>query len=191
MFDSLPNLLTLSRILCIPVLVGLLFVDADWARWVACGLFAAAAITDFLDGYLARRQNIESPVGKMLDPIADKMLVAATLLALAGLGALPGLHIVPAIVILLREMLIGGMREFLAGLPGGRGLPVSSLAKWKTTVQMAAILFLILDGAAPTGLPATGIGQGALWLAAVLTVITGYAYVVDGFRQIAERPSGN
>ena len=149
MLNSLPNLLTILRIVCIPVLMALFYVQAPWAPWAACGVFVAAAITDYFDGWLARRLQQVSAFGRLLDPIADKMLVAATLLLVIGFGRLGTISLIPAVVILLREFLISGLREFLAGREVGGGLAVSGLAKWKTTVQMVALALLIVGDAAP------------------------------------------
>ncbi|MEQ9813133.1 MAG: CDP-diacylglycerol--glycerol-3-phosphate 3-phosphatidyltransferase [Azospirillaceae bacterium] len=182
--QNLPNLLTLSRIAAIPVIVALFFVPTHWARLVATALFLLAAVTDFLDGYLARRMGIASPLGKLLDPIADKMLVNALLLMLAATGDIFGWHVIAAIAIVGREILVAGIREFLAsgGLPG---LPVSYLAKWKTTVQLAALAILIAHPALPGSAVIWDVGLGALWLSAALTVVTGVDYVSTGMRQIA------
>ncbi|HET8728878.1 MAG TPA: CDP-diacylglycerol--glycerol-3-phosphate 3-phosphatidyltransferase [Alphaproteobacteria bacterium] len=182
MLYSLPNLLTLSRILAIPVLVGLFFVEAPWAPWAACLIFTAASITDYFDGYLARRMAIISTLGRLLDPIADKMLVAATLLSLVAFDRINGLAVIPALVILLREILISGLREFLAGMEA-KGLPVSPLAKWKTGVQMTSLGILIVGDAGPEALPLVEIGAIGIWIAAALTAITGWAYVREGVRQ--------
>lgn len=184
MLTSLPNLLTLSRIALIPVLLALFFVNAPWAPWAACVVFSAAAVTDYLDGWVARQRAETSAFGRLMDPIADKMLVAAALFALVAFDRVQGVSILPAIVILLREMLISGLREFLAG-QNGPGLPVSRLAKWKTGVQMAAIGVLIVGPAGPSMLPVTEFGVAGLWLAAALTVATGWSYVRAGIRQIA------
>jgi cardiolipin synthase len=183
MVATLPNALTFGRILAIPLLIGLFFVDAAWGPWAALAVYVVAAVTDYFDGLLARVQKTASPLGKLMDPIADKMLVAATLFLLVAFGRLEQLAIIPAIVILLREILISGLREFLAGM-AARGLPVSSLAKWKTGVQMTAIGFLIVGDAGPDPIPVILIGEIGLWIAAVLTIVTGWAYVREGVRQV-------
>ncbi|MEI6558980.1 MAG: CDP-diacylglycerol--glycerol-3-phosphate 3-phosphatidyltransferase [Rhodospirillaceae bacterium] len=180
---SLPNLLTLGRIAAIPPAVALFFVSAGWADWALLALFVAAAITDWLDGYLARRLNEESPFGRFLDPIADKLLVAALLFMLGATGRLPDLSVVPAVVILMREVLISGLREFLAGV--GVRLPVTQLAKWKTAVQMAAIGLLILGRHEGSPLPFDHWGALTLWGAGVLTVASGWDYLTTGWRHIA------
>jgi cardiolipin synthase len=187
MISDLPNILTLSRIAAIPVLVVLVAFGAGWADFAACLVFAAAGITDWLDGKLARERLQLSDFGRMLDPIADKLLVGATLMALVGFGHLPGWGIYPAIVIMLREILVSGLREFLAEIRVG--LPVTKLAKWKTGVQMVALGALLLGergaGAAGLGwLPMAWIGGTLLWLAAVLTLVTGWDYLNAGLRHV-------
>jgi CDP-diacylglycerol--glycerol-3-phosphate 3-phosphatidyltransferase len=178
----LPNILTFGRIFAIPLIVAVFFIPADWARWVAAGLFAAAAISDYLDGYLARAHGADSPLGKLMDPIADKMLVAATLFLLVAFGDVPGWHAIAAILILLREILISGLREFLAGM-GASGVPVSYLAKWKTTIQLGALAILILAPALAVAWVWT-VGIVLLWLSAVLTLITGWDYLAAGIGQM-------
>src|SRR5205085_7272933 len=131
---SVPNLLTLSRILAIPVVIASFYVDGEFARWFACVVFSAAGFTDWLDGHMARRWAQQSEIGRFLDPIADKLLVAATLLMLTTTGRLGYGAVLPALVILCREILVSGLREYLAELRVG--LPVSRLAKWKTAIQM-------------------------------------------------------
>ncbi|MGE5268193.1 MAG: CDP-diacylglycerol--glycerol-3-phosphate 3-phosphatidyltransferase [Thiohalocapsa sp.] len=175
---SVPNLLTLSRILAIPIVVATFYVDGDSVRWFACVLFSAAGITDWLDGHMARRWAQQSEIGRFLDPIADKLLVAATLLMLVATDRLPSGALLPALVILCREILVSGLREYLAGLRVG--LPVSRLAKWKTTIQMVAIGFLIVGDAGPALLPVKDIGGTLLWIAALLTLVTGYDYLRAG-----------
>lgn len=178
MITSLPNLLTLFRVAVVPVIVGLFFWPTDLGSWVVCALFAIAAITDFFDGYLARRRAQQSAFGRFLDPIADKLLVAATLLMLAGTGKIDGLALIPAAVILCREILVSGLREFLAGL--AVAVPVSPLAKWKTTIQLVAIGILIVGDAGPGAIPVRLIGELGLWIAAALTIVTGYEYLRAG-----------
>src|SRR5580693_4740148 len=180
---SLPNLLTLSRILAIPVVVASFYVPGDYARWFACALFAAAGFTDWLDGHMARRWSQQSELGRFLDPIADKLLVAATLFMLTAFGRLSAEALLPALVILCREILVSGLREYLAGLRVG--LPVSKLAKWKTVIQMVAIGVLIVGDAGPGFVPVAGIGESLLWIAAILTLVTGYDYLQAGLRHMA------
>jgi cardiolipin synthase len=173
---SLPNLLTVSRIAAIPLVVASFYVHGDAARWFGCALFSAAAVTDWLDGHMARRWAQQSEIGRFLDPIADKLLVAATLFMLVARGRFSGeWALLPALVILCREILVSGLREYLAGLRVG--MPVSRLAKWKTAIQMVAIGVLIVGTAGPAFLPVVGIGETLLWLAALLTLVTGYDYL--------------
>jgi len=175
MLTSLPNLLTLFRIAAIPGIVALFFLDSDLGKYLACGLFGIAAITDFFDGYLARAYGQQSSFGKFLDPVADKLLVSSALLMATGFGQISGLTILPAVVILCREILVSSLREFLARVQ--IGVPVSTLAKWKTMIQMFAIGFLIVGDSGPDALPTRLIGEWGLWAAAVLTLITGYDYL--------------
>jgi cardiolipin synthase len=176
------NILTLSRIAAIPVVVLSMWVHQSWSPWVSVFLFAAAAITDWFDGYFARRYHQISRLGRFLDPIADKLLVAAVLVMLVQSGPLHGVNVFAALIILAREILVSGLREFLAELRVG--LPVSQLAKWKTAVQMLALTFLLFDGAA--GPLITEIGIWLIWIAAGLTLITGYDYLRTGLRHMAE-----
>lgn len=184
MVTNLPNLLTLSRILVIPLVIGCFYVDGPVARWVACALFVVAAITDWFDGYLARSWGQTSNFGRFLDPIADKLLVAAVLLMLAAFHHISPVTVLPAVVIMMREILVSGLREFLAELRVG--MPVSRLAKWKTAVQMMALTLLLLGDAGPSQLPLAMIGEVSLWVAAALTLVTGYDYLQAGMRHIAE-----
>ncbi len=185
MLTDLPNLLTLSRIAAIPLLVALVAWRTPVTDAAACALFSVAAITDYFDGMLARQRRQQSDVGRMLDPIADKLLVGATLMLLAGQGRLSTWGLYPAIVILLREILVSGLREYLAGLRVG--LPVTALAKWKTGVQMGALGTLLAGDETARLLhlsfvPAAAIGELMLWAAAVLTLWTGWDYLVAGLR---------
>ena len=177
MLTKTPNLLTGSRIAAIPALVAAFYVPGDLGQWATCVIFTLAAVTDFFDGYLARSWSMQSQLGRMLDPIADKLLVGAAILMLVHFDRAP---ILPALVILCREILVSGLREFLAEVQVG--LPVSRLAKWKTAVQMAAIGFLLAGSAAPWWLFADYVGSYGLWLAAGLTMMTGFDYLVVGLR---------
>lgn len=183
---SLPNLLTYGRVLAVPVVVMCLFWPEEfWMRWTALGIFALAAITDFLDGYLARIWAQQSSLGRMLDPIADKLLVAACLMMLVADRTIHGWSIWAAIVILSREILVSGLREFLAELRVS--VPVSTIAKWKTTVQLVSVGFLIAGQAGETVLPGNvTIGIVLLWIAALLTLYTGYDYFKAGIRHVVE-----
>src|SRR5256885_8610843 len=176
------NILTLSRIVAIPLVVACFWLDRGWSQWLSMILFVIAAVTDWFDGYFARRYHQISRLGRFLDPIADKLLVAAALLMLVDKGPLSGIHVLAALIILAREILVSGLREFLAELRVG--LPVSQLAKWKTAVQMVAIAFLLLGDAVP---PIIGeMGLVLIWIAAALTLITGYDYLRTGLRHMAE-----
>jgi cardiolipin synthase len=182
---SLPNLLTYGRLAAVPLVVALLFWPAEyWMRWTALAIFIAAAITDFFDGYLARAWSQQSSLGRMLDPIADKLLVAATLLVLAADKVIAGWSLWAAIVILCREILVSGLREFLAELRVP--VPVSTIAKWKTTLQLVAIGFLIAGPAGEQILPGTThIGVVLLWAAAILTLYTGWDYLKASYDHLA------
>lgn len=176
---TLSNQLTFARMAAIPLVCLCLVIPGIWAAWLACLLFIAAGITDYFDGYLARTRGELTTLGRVLDPIADKLLVAATLLMLVFNGQIDGWSVIPALVILLREVAVSGLREFLAELRVS--LPVSQLAKWKTGIQMTAIPFLIVGTPyAPVigtfQLPASLIGIVLLWIAGILTVITGWDY---------------
>jgi len=182
MILNLPNSLTISRIVAIPIFIALFFIEGEAARWAALGVFVAAAVTDFLDGFLARRNAQATDFGRFLDPIADKLLVATALLMLAGFGRIPGVALIAAAIILLREIVVSGLREYLGGIK--IMVPVSHLAKWKTAVQMVAICFLIVGSAGPEKLPTVLIGEILLWLAALLTVVTAYSYLRAGLPHI-------
>jgi len=184
MLTQLPNLLTLSRIFAIPLLVGTFYLDSPLGNWLGLGILAFAGITDFLDGYVARAWSQQSRLGTFLDPIADKLLVSALLLMLVATGRIPGFAVLPAVVILCREILVSGLREFLAG--ADVGMPVTRLARWKTTLQILALGFLIVGAAGPDfgPLSTTDIGVIGLWGAALLTLITGYDYLRAGLRHI-------
>ncbi len=187
---SLPNILTYGRIVAVPVVVACLFwPEIIWVRWVAFGAFALAAITDYFDGYLARAWGQQSSLGRMLDPIADKLLVSACLLMLTATVTitLGNLAVWAAIVILCREILVSGLREFLAELRVS--VPVTRLAKWKTTAQLVAIGFLLAGPAGDSVLPwCTKIGIVLLWVSAMLTLYTGYDYFRSGVQHLLEDP---
>src|SRR3984885_2910496 len=191
---SLPNILTYARIAAIPVGVGCIYAQAImdgplWLRWVALAVFIAAGVTDFLDGYYARIWDQHSAFGRMLDPIADKLLVASCLLMLAADGIIHGWTLWAAIVILCREILVSGLREYLAALRVS--VPVTKLAKWKTTLQLVAIGFLIAGEAGEEILPLTTvIGIILLWLSAILTIYTGWDYLRAGIHHLIEEDEG-
>ena len=183
MLTDLPNVLTLSRIAAIPLMVLLAALRRPETDAAAMIVFSLAGITDYFDGKLARDRAQLSDLGRMLDPIADKLLVAAALMMLVGLGRLSPAGLYPAIIIMLREILVSGLREYLAGIRVG--LPVTKLAKWKTGVQMGALGTLLAgdSGAAVLHLgwlPVSFIGEGMLWVAALLTLLTGWDYLVAG-----------
>jgi cardiolipin synthase len=187
---SLPNILTFARIAAIPVVVGCVYAQSImdgplWLRWVALGVFIAAGITDFFDGYYARIWDQQSAFGKMLDPIADKLLVASCLLMLAADGIIHGWTLWAAIVILCREILVSGLREHLAELRVS--VPVTKLAKWKTTVQLVAIGFLLTGEAGDLVFPfVTQIGLLLLWISAIFTIYTGWDYFRAGIHHLIE-----
>lgn len=184
---DLPNLLTLSRIAVLPALVVLMALHTPLADTCATAVFALAGLTDWLDGAVARSRGLTSDFGRMLDPIADKLMVGATLLMLAGTGRFAWGGLYAALLILLREIFVSGLREYLAG--AHVALPVTRLAKWKTGVQMAALGALVAgDGTAGLlglgGLPLDAIGAALLWLAAALTLLTGWDYLTTGLRHV-------
>ena len=185
---TLPNLLTLSRILAVPILVFLLWKPTWWDYGITFVLYCLVGITDYFDGYLARAQGTVSRLGQFLDPIADKIMVVAVIAMLVTTrqpGAVPiiwGFHIIPALVILLREITVSGLREFLAGLQVS--VPVSALAKWKTALQMVALGALILAGAVPQWAWVHQVGLASLWGAAALTVVTGWDYLRVGLKHM-------
>ena len=197
---TLPNLLTLSRILAVPILVFLLWKPASYDYLITFVLYCLVGITDYFDGYLARAQGLTSKLGQFLDPIADKIMVAAVLVMLmasrranGGEPIIEDWHVIPALIILLREIMVSGLREFLAELKVL--VPVSALAKWKTTFQLVALGALILGGAlaeatrvGATVLPPQpwvhDVGLASLWAAAALTLVTGYDYLRIGLRHM-------
>ena len=183
---SLPNVLTYGWIAAVPMLVACLFLlEGDFARWAALTVFVAACITDWLDGYLARIWDQQSALGRMLDPIADKLLVGAALIMLVHDGTIGGWPIWAAVIILSREMLVSGLREFLAEL--NVKVHVTQLAKWKTTVQMIALGVLLAGPAGDKLVPGvTFAGTFLLWLAALLTLFTGYDYLKAAVRHAIE-----
>ena len=198
---ALPNLLTYGRIAAVPVVVALMFSQSImqgglWLRWVALAIFIMAGITDVLDGYFARTWDQQSLLGRMLDPIADKLLVASCLLMLAAEETIHGWSLLAAVIILCREILVSGLREFLAELRVS--VPVTRLAKWKTTWQLVAVGFLIAGEAGDklamfifkTEMPVvTNIGLVLLWLSALVTLYTGWDYLRAGLRHIIEEDS--
>jgi CDP-diacylglycerol--glycerol-3-phosphate 3-phosphatidyltransferase/cardiolipin synthase len=187
MLSSLPNLLTLSRILAVPLFVILMW-KANWVGYSAAfALYCLAGLTDYLDGYLARAQGTVSKLGVFLDPIADKIMVAAVIVMLIHNGQIQGWHTIPALVIILREITVSGLREFLA--TARVSLPVSQLAKWKTTFQMISLGALILAPASAhwwPALPSQPVGIITLWLAGALTLVTGWDYLRIGLKHMTD-----
>src|SRR4029079_18727695 len=191
---SLPNILTYARIAAIPVVVGCIYwqsiMDGPlWLRWVALAVFLAAAVTDYLDGYYARIWDQQSAFGRMLDPIAYKLLVASCLLMLAADGSINRWTLWAAFVILCREILVSGLREYLAALRVS--VPVTQLAKWKTTVQLVAIGFLLAGEAGDMIVRfTTQIGLLLLWISAIVTMYTGWDYFRHGIHHVLEEDGG-
>jgi cardiolipin synthase len=187
---ALPNLLTYGRIAAVPVVVAAMYWQSIlqgglWLRWFALAVFIAAGVTDILDGYFARIWGQQSLLGRMLDPIADKLLVSSCLLMLAADETIRGWSLFAAIIILCREILVSGLREFLAELRVS--VPVSRLAKWKTTWQLVAIGFLLLGEAGDVIFPFTTlIGLVLLWLSALVTLYTGWDYLRAGLHHLIE-----
>src|SRR6201995_3887436 len=185
---SVPNILTCARIAAIPVVIACIFYQSIldgplWLRWVAVAVFIVAGITDYLDGYYARIWNQQSAFGRMLDRIADKLLVASCLLMLAADGIIHGWSLWAAIVILCREILVSGLREYLAALRVS--VPVTKLAKWKTTVQLVAIGFLLAGPAGDQVIPMVSFTRLVLlWASALLTMYTGYDYFRSGIHHL-------
>jgi CDP-diacylglycerol--glycerol-3-phosphate 3-phosphatidyltransferase/cardiolipin synthase len=194
---TVPNLLTLSRIFAVPLLAFLLW----WPDWqlgygLAYALYCLMGVTDYFDGYLARSSGAVSKLGVFLDPIADKIMIAAVILVLTAQGVLRGpyvgdAHVIAGLIILVREIAVSGLREFLGGLQVS--IPVSKLAKWKTTFQLVALGALILGGALPgwnmwigdveANVPHT-VGLATLWAAAILTLVTGWDYLRVGLKHM-------
>lgn len=189
---ALPNLLTYGRIIAVPLLVLCFFMEgklqsSDFARWSALAIFVIASITDYFDGYLARAWDQTSTIGRMLDPIADKLLISSCLLLLAADTdrTIAGWSLWAAIIILCREILVSGLREYLAELKVS--LPVTQLAKWKTAVQMIAIAFLLVGPAGDKIVPyVTETGIILLWIAAIITLYTGYDYFRAGIKHVID-----
>jgi len=176
-----PNLLTLARIALVPFFVAAFWLPVPTLFWVTFALFALASLTDWIDGWLARRNDLVTEFGRFLDPVADKILVAAALVMLVASGRLSEVSVVAVIILLVRELAISGLREFLAG---ALIVPVSQLAKWKTAIQMAAISILLISGAFADENRLLTIGECLLWLATLLTVATGVAYLRVGLRHL-------
>lgn len=194
---NLPNILTCFRIIIIPLLIASFYLEGKLYHWVAASLFLIAGITDFFDGYFARLFHAHSNFGKFLDPIADKLLVASAILMLVHFHDIGYYDIIPAIAILCREILVSGLREFLAKI--NISVPVTNLAKIKTAIQMTALFSLLLGVEGPsfkqveemTEITLTElIGRTLLWISAILTLITGYAYLKAGMEHIKNTSKG-
>ena len=175
----LPNILTLSRILAIPFIMACFYVDGFWAHLSATTLFIVACITDFFDGYFARQMKQSSPLGRFLDPIADKLLVSITLLMLSGDQTISGFNLIGAAIILAREIAVSGLRQFLGEMRVD--VPVTKYAKWKTDIQMSAISCLLCSAMFPNIIQLKQIGIFLLWFAVIMTVLTGARYLKFGF----------
>lgn len=180
---NLANILTIGRLCLLPVIIVLFYVPGETAAWLCLALYAVGAVTDFLDGWVARKFNQVTPFGKFLDPISDKIFVVTMLLMLVSVDRITGLWTVSVVIILTREFLVSGMREFLG--PKNIALPVTPLAKWKTAIQMVATGILVVGPYVPLG---TLIGQLSLLAAAGLTVVTGWQYLKTGFSHMKPAP---
>jgi len=185
MYLYLPNLLTYGRIAAVPALVGCFFLDGDFGNWLSLAIFVVAALTDVLDGYVARAWEQQTSLGRMLDPIADKLLVSAALMMLAAQQTIAGWSLWAAIIILSREILVSGLREFLGEV--NVSVPVSNLAKWKTVMQMVAIGFLLAGSTGDKIFPWTTLtGLSLLWISGILTRCTGWDYFRAGVKHVLE-----
>ena len=179
---NISNLLTLARILVIPVIVVCIYLKSPFYGWIAFVLFCLASITDYFDGYIARIRNEITNFGTFLDPIADKLLVAAVILILTSKKIIVDWENIPALIILLREIVVSGLREYLAGIKVS--VPVTRIAKFKTAIQLIALALLILSESQITILPIILIGKIALWVAGILTLYTGLDYLRSGLRHL-------
>ena len=187
---SLPNILTLSRILAVPILAFLLWPDFEplgleprrLDYLIAFALYCLMGITDYFDGYLARASGAVSRLGQFLDPIADKIMIAAVILMLVFTRDIQGYNVAAALIILLREIIVSGLREFLSGIQVS--MPVSRLAKWKTTAQLVAFGAIILAGGLPMWTFIGVAGLILLWIAAILTLVTGWDYLRLGLKHM-------
>ena len=179
---TIPNIITFIRIFLIPVILYLLFSENPNIVLIAGLLFIVSSVSDYFDGYLARTLNQSSKLGTLLDPIADKLLIASVIVVLVDTGVISNIHVVPAIIILLREIAISGLREFLAKL--NTDMPVSKLAKYKTTFQMVSLSILIISLGFELNDLLWNIGLITLWIAAIITLLSGYNYMVKGLQHI-------
>ncbi|MDR0580932.1 MAG: CDP-diacylglycerol--glycerol-3-phosphate 3-phosphatidyltransferase [Holosporaceae bacterium] len=181
----LPNLLTLSRIFAIPFIIVCFYINGFWAHLVATVLFLIACVTDFLDGYFARQWKQVSAFGRFLDPVADKLLISTILLMLSGVGIISGVHLVAATIILAREVIVSGLREFMSQMQ--LIIPVTRYAKWKTVMQMASVSCLLSSAMFPDIIALKNTGIVLLWLAVVMTVFTGARYLRFGIVRISDK----
>ena len=179
---TIPNIITFIRIFLIPIILYLLFSENPNIVLIAGVLFIVSSVSDYFDGYLARTLNQSSKLGTLLDPIADKLLIASVIVVLVDTGVISNIHVVPAIIILLREIAISGLREFLAKL--NTDMPVSKLAKYKTTFQMISLSILIISLGFELNDLLWNIGLITLWIAAIITLLSGYNYMVKGLKHI-------
>jgi len=179
---TIPNIITFIRIFLIPIILYLLFSENPNIVLIAGLLFIVSSVSDYFDGYLARTLNQSSKLGTLLDPIADKLLIASVIVVLVDTGVISNIHVVPAIIILLREIAISGLREFLAKL--NTDMPVSKLAKYKTTFQMVSLSILIISLGFELNDLLWNIGLITLWIAAIITLMSGYNYMVKGLKNI-------
>ena len=179
---TIPNIITFIRIFLIPIILYLMFSENPNIVLLAGGLFIISSISDYFDGYLARTLNQSSRLGTLLDPIADKLLVASVIVVLVDTRVITNIHVIPAIVILLREIAISGLREFLAKL--NADMPVSKLAKYKTTFQMVSLSILIISLGFELNDLLWNTGLITLWVAAIITLLSGYNYIVKGLKHI-------
>lgn len=179
---TIPNILTYIRILLIPVVALTFYINTPFWHWIAVLAFASACATDYLDGYLARVLKQTSKLGTFLDPLADKLLVATTLLFMAGFDKISNISLIPTAIILCREIMVSGLREHLSEM--NIGLPVSNLAKWKTAAQMLAITILLIGDVSKR--PIAWVGELFLWAAGILTVLTAYSYVVKTIKNFED-----
>jgi cardiolipin synthase len=181
----LPNILTLSRIFSIPFIVGCFYVDGFWAHLAAAVLFIVACITDFFDGYFARQWKQVSAFGRFFDPVADKLLVSTILLMLCGVGIISGIHLLAATIILAREIIVSGLREFMSQMQ--LIIPVTKYAKWKTGMQMLSISCLLCSAMFPDIIILKRTGIVLLWFAVLMTIFTGARYLRHGIVRISSK----
>ncbi|MDC0968618.1 MAG: CDP-diacylglycerol--glycerol-3-phosphate 3-phosphatidyltransferase [Alphaproteobacteria bacterium] len=179
---TIPNIITFIRIILIPIILYLLFSENPNIVLLAGGLFIISSISDYFDGYLARVLNQSSKLGTLLDPIADKLLIASVIVVLVDTNVISNLHVIPAIIILLREIAISGLREFLAKM--NTDMPVSKLAKYKTTFQMVSLSILIISLGFQLNDFLWNLGLVTLWIAAIITLLSGYNYMAKGLKHI-------